>query len=397
MIKRILEIAPRWAIASLLLFTSIHAQTDCFRPSCRSNDETDERCNRFWIDADYLYWKIQNSPECVPLVVQNPTLEAAPPVLCSRGTCVVLGGKSVDIGWRSGGRFAFGVQCNDRYSTEINYFFLPNRSQQCSVSSDGLPILAVPYFNVVTAAEDSTPIASPQYSIAGKATLNVTNKVQGAEWNAMASITSRSLLLVLVGFRYWNFKEHLTFCTNSPFNPPHVPDIYTTKDEFNTKNNFFGGQIGLIYQYDYRCFSIQAKGKIALGAMLEHLAINGCLFTNDYNNFEAVVAYQGGYFALPTNIGKCGQTKFAAIPELNLNFGYQLCNWLQIRAGYNFMYATNVLWAGTQIDHNINPTQAVSYTGAIPPLLLGDASPRACLNTKGLWVQGLNVGLEFSF
>jgi len=388
MTKRIQEIAYKWTIGSLLLFTQIHAQTDLASPSCYSPCETNECCNSFWADADYLYWKIQNSPEPAPLVIQGLS-------------SVVLGGKNIDTGWRSGARFALGYwfDCNHCWSAEGNYFFLPNKSKKYSVSSDG-SFLSVPYFNVITSAEDSIPIASPLLSIAGAATLKLTNEMQGAELNALATLPlcyCRSKFIALAGFRYWNFREHLTFSTNSPFIPPHVADTYTTKDQFNTKNNFYGCQLGLVWEYDRSCLSISAKGKIALGAMRESLAINGYLLTNDYNGFGAVLEYPGGYFALPTNIGKYSQTKFAAIPEFNFNIGYWLIDWMQIKLGYTFIFVTNVLWAGTQIDPNINPNQAVSYTGAVPPILLGKGSPKATLNTNSLWVQGLNAGVEFRF
>lgn len=390
MVKRIPKIVPSCTFAILLLFfTQIHAQTDQASPFCYTTCETNECSNRFWADVDYLYWKIQNSPEPAPLVIRG-------------SAAIVLGKKEIDTGWRSGVRIALGhwFNCNPCYGTEVNYFFLPNESKKYSVSSRGFPPLSAPYFNVVTAGEDSIPITSPFLSIAGSATLKLTNEMQGAEWNALAVIPScycRSQFITLMGFRYWNFREHLTFSTNSHFNSPHVADIYTTKDEFNTRNNFYGGQLGVVWEYDYNCLSITAKGKVALGAMCESLVINGHLLTNDYNNFKNVLKYSGGYFALPTNIGKHNQTKFATIPEFNFNARYQLFDWMQIKLGYTFMYVSSVLRAGKQIDHNINPTQAVTYTGAVPPMLLGDPSPKANLKTNGLWVQGLSASVEFRF
>jgi len=391
MIKRILEIALQWTIASLLLFIPMHAQTNFARPFCYSAGATDECRNNFLVGVDYLCWKIQNSPESTPLVIQGST---PPLVLGTPNASVILGGKKIDTGWRSGARVTLGFNRNRCYGTELNYFFLPNESKKYSVSSDGSPLLSVPYFNVVTFTEDSTPIASSLLSLGGSAMINLTNKMQGAEWNALVTV---SKFIVLAGLRYWNFKEQITFSTNSPFNPPHVADVYTTKDVFNTKNNFYGGQLGLAWEYDYSCVSLTVKGKIALGAMRESSVINGRLVTNDYNGFGAVLEYPGGYFALPTNSGKYHQTKFAAIPEFNFNVGYQPFDWMQIKLGYTFVYVSSVLWAGKQIDRTINPTQAVSYTGAVPPQLLGDASPKACLKTNGLWVQGLNVGMEFRF
>jgi len=393
MIKKILEIVPPClclgTIVSLLLFTQTHAQNKC--------------CNNFWVDVDSIYWKIKNSSEPTPLVIQGPPFAAAPPLLGTPNSSIVLGSKKIKTGWSSGARVGIGCWFDDSqcYGTELNYFCLPSESKQCSVHSNGSgstssSFLAIPYFNVVTSAEDSIAIASPVLSISGTAVLKVTNKMQGFEWNALTTISCPTFI-ALAGFRYWNFREYLTFATNSPFNPPHVADIYTTRDTFNTKNNFYGVQLGLAWKSDFNCLSITVKGKIAIGAMCERLIINGYLLTNDYNNFGTPVEYSGGYFALPTNSGKHKKTKFSVIPEFNFYAGYQPFDWMHINLGYTFMYASNVLRAGKQIDHAINPTQAVSYTGAVPPLLLGYPSPQACLKTNGLWVQGLDVGVEFCF
>ena len=179
--------------------------------------------------------------------------------------------------------------------------------------------------------------------------------------------------------------------------PPHTADIYKTKDKLSTENNFYGCQLGLIWKYDCDCWSITAKGKVALGAMCERLLIHGRLLTNDYDGYGPAKEYSGGYFALPTNSGKHCQTRFAAIPECNIDIGYQLFDCMQLKLGYTFMYASTVLWAGKQIDRNINPAQATTYTNALTPVLEGQANPKARLKTDGLWVQGLNVGVVFNF
>jgi len=376
----------KWTLSALLLFTQIQAQ------------------DTIWGNVDYIYWKIQNSPEDVPLVIQGPTLAVPPPVLGAPDTSVVLGGKKIDTGWRSGVKASLGLCFNSEYGigTEINYFILPGISKTHSVSSDGSPtspLLLVPFFNVVTGMEDSTAISHPLLMFEGTATLKFANKMQGAEWNITTTLPSCYCGFKgfgFAGFRYWNFREHLTFTTSSPLLPP-VTETYKTKDRFSVENNFFGGQLGLVWECDYGCFSFNARGTVALGAMCERVVIKGNLLTNEYNGFGSVQEFLGGYFALPTNIGKHSQTKFAAIPELNVAIGYQLFDGMRVKLGYTFMYVSNMLWAGKQIDRDINPTQAKTYTKAHTPMLDGEASPKAHLKTASLWVQGLQAGIEFGF
>ncbi len=359
---------------------------------------------RYWVSGEYIYWKIQNSPDIVPLVISNSTIVESHPVVGESGTEVVLGGKSIHNDWRSGGRFGTGYWFNDHQSIGIegNYFFLEKASKTSSVFSDGLTgsdYLSVPYFDVVTGEDTSIYIAEID-TYSGLATLKNSNTMQGAELNALTRVLRSCNLKidVLGGFRFWNFFEHLTFNGDSPYIPPHAVDIYKTYETFQVNNNFYGGQFGGELDYRYHNFFLNLTGKIALGAMRETVKIKGYLLTNDYTStpFEGTpVSYPGGYFALRTNNGKFGQTEFAAIPEINFNIGYEFAKCFRLQAGYTALYASNVLWASKQVNPNINPDQAKLYTTT--PSLEGPASPKAPMVTKGLWVQGVNVGFTLKF
>lgn len=347
---------------------------------------------RFWAGAEFLYWKIQNSKETVPLVVEGSTVR---PVLGQPGTSVVLGGKNIHNDFRVGERFNLGfwLDCNCCYGTEANYFFLPSRTHRHSVCSSGLPgspFLAAPFFDVTQSIESSESIASSVSSISpfsGKAVLKLKNSMQGAELNGFVNLPGccEFGLSILGGFRYWNFNETLTFDTNSPY--LNISDVYRTRDRFGVMNSFYGGQLGISANYLCDCFSVELKGKVALGATWERLHIQGFLLTNDFDGFGEVQKFEGGYFALPSNIGHFERSEFAVLPEVSINFGYQALSCLRIQVGYSFFYVSNMLYAGRQIDRNINPSQSIAA-----PL-----DPRPRLKTDSLWVQGLNAGIEISF
>lgn len=371
----------------------IHANPYDFCETC---------CDRFWLDADYLYWKIKDSPEPVPLVVSGPVVNDGVPTLGQPGTEVVLGGKKINTDWRSGGRFALGYWFDDArcLGVEASYFFLPSGSKSSTVSNDGslgLPQLTIPFFNVLTGSESSTGLAVPgQFS--GLATLKLCNRMQGAELNMLTTISSdcSTSFGLLAGFRYWNFNENLRFFTDSPNIPPRRIDVFQTEDKFQAQNNFYGGQIGAAFDYSYCSFFLNVKGKVALGAMCQQGTINGSLLTDNFV-LGTPVEYVGGYFALPTNIGRHKKTRFSVLPEVNVNIGYQITDCLRVQVGYTFLYVTNVLWAGKQIDRNINPTQSQAISNKGTAILVGEPSPKAKLGTEGLWAQGLNVGLGFKF
>jgi len=371
-----------------------------YDPCCESQVyyypcETNECCDRFWVDAEYLYWKIKDCPEPTPLVFEGSKV-------LKSDSDVILGGKHIHTDWRSGGKFAVGYWFDDDkcWGGELNYFFLPNKSKRNTVSSDlttGSPHLRIPYFDVVSGKETSTDLSDPG-SFSGTASLKLRNRMQGAELNIVKKLSGFSGISVtaLGGFRYWNFNEHLSFTTSSPFINPPI-DTFVTKDRFSTENNFYGGQIGVLLAYNWCNFYLTAKGKVALGGMYERLKIDGSLATNDLDNFGDVQTFPGGYFALPTSIGKHKKTRFSVIPEVNVSLGYKLfdCAWLEV--GYTFLYVSKVLRVGKQIDPNLNTSQSTTYTNNATPKLKGQASPRALHKTEGLWAQGLNVGVVVQF
>ena len=230
-------------------------------------------CERFWFDADYLYLKLKNAPESAPLLAQGPIVIYKQP-----GYNIVLGGKSIESGWRSSGRFSFGCwfdhsQC---LGAEIGYFILPTASKKYSVSSDGTPgspYLSLPFIDATTDQEAFYPFAVPgNYRGAGQ--LKEKNFMQGAEINLVTSMPYDRCLSygLLTGLRYWNFKEQLTFDAENPFLGD--PDIFQTQDKFHTQNHFYGAQIGGRLDYNVCSFTFNIKGKLALGAMCQKLDIH---------------------------------------------------------------------------------------------------------------------------
>lgn len=394
--------ALKWFCVSFLFWTQANAQDGwCDQPlyECCAPYEC---CNRFFAEAEYLYWKIQGSPNPVPFIATAPIEHNMAPLIGEPGAVVVLGGKKGSNNWRSGGRFTLGYWLNECcYGAEASYFFLPERSRHQEVFSSGLegsPYLSVPYFNTETGRESSSPVATPGM-FRGLARLKINNRMQGAELNGLGTLFSGCScpVNVLVGFRYWNFNESLNFNVNSPaFTIPG--EVYKAHDRFRTINNFYGGQIGLATEY-CACngFYINAKGKVALGAMCEEVKIQGKFITNAFDGFEAPETFSGGYFGLLSNKGRHKRTCFAVIPEVNVNLGYQFCNCLRIQIGYTFLYANKVLFAGKQVNRNINPTQSALYEFTPTPTLVGTARPKASLKNNSIWAQGLNVGLEYQF
>lgn len=355
----------------------------CYDTCC---DYTD----RFWLEADYLYWQVQDSPKTIPLVIEQPVPNGP--------FDVVLGNEKLKNDWHSGGRFAVGYwfdECKN-LGAELNYFFLGTNSKHSHVASnaEGAPRLRVPFFNVTTGLPDSVALATPDI-FRGNASLKISNSMQNAEANMVIAMPAYdcSNFRIIAGFRYWNFNEKLTFTTESPFIPTN--SIYNNRDKFRTQNNFYGGQIGGSFNQRYCSLCFNITGKVAVGAMCQESQIDGLFVTNEFTG--EVQSFLGGYFAQPSNIGKHKKTRISVIPEVDINMGYQITDCFCVHVGYTFLYATNVLRAPKQMSSAINPTQSANLEFNPNPVLVGEPVPTGKLKSSSLWAQGVNVGIDFTF
>ena len=352
-----------------------------------------------WFDAEYLFWRIKDICE-TPLVVEGPGVADKTPRLGAPNTRVVL--QSEEPKWRSGGRFTLGSWCDCEKSlgAEVRYFFLPKVNKCGFVSSNGLsgaPFLSIPYFDVTTGRESSVAIASPAGQFSGRAAFKLSNSMQGAELNFLTTLPTFCDFTfgLLAGFRWWNFNECFAFKTSSPYVAPNRVDVFKTAEKFDVRNNFYGGQIGAKFEIVCDCFFINMSGKIALGNMHRTSNIQGHLLTNDFDNYQSVQKFSGGYFALPSNIGHHCRNTFSILPEWDAALGYQLTDCLRIQIGYTFLLLTDVLYAGP--DRRINPTQSSTIEFTANPSFDSDARPGNCAPGNDLWVQGLKVGMELKF
>jgi Putative beta barrel porin-7 (BBP7) len=368
-----------------------------------------DRGPRVWLGTEFLLWWVKGAPLSGPLLTLGDPVNLG--VLGRPGTTVLVD-NNVNFAGTPGARVTLGGWLGDgeRFGVEANYFFLGRDARNLFFQSNavGEPVMSVPYFQVGGATQ-SNPIFTPtqigetatQVSapglFAGIASVDVMTRLMGAELNGVTRLWDRCgwRLDLLSGFRFLDLWEKLHFDTSSAgLNPPSV---FLSHDEFNTINQFYGGQAGARVGYDVGPVTMTLSGKIALGTMQETVNIKGSLATNDLNNFGPVQNFPGGYFALPTNIGHHYKSEFAVVPEVGLGLGYWLTSWARVTAGYSFLYVSRVARPGDQIDRAINTLQAPGISGNPPAPLVGPARPAFFFNQDDFWAHGLSVGLELKY
>lgn len=310
-----------------------------------------------WFSADYLLWWTRN--DRVPALV-TAGVAANAGVLGPAGTTQLFPGGEEDSGVRSGGRFTLGFWFQDTRGAgmELGYFFLGNHSAEVAAGTE----------------EANVAGAAP-----GTFFVTQSSTLQGAEVNAVANLADGGgfRLDFLGGFRYLQLDEALRI--EQDFVWPDLSELDTWDDAFHTHNRFYGGQVGARAEWMLQRLFVNATGKVALGVTQERVSIGGGLtqavvsdgfqpLAVPVTGVQVIHSPIGGLLADPASFRR---NRFAVVPEVGLNLGYQLTSCLRLSTGYSFLYWSSVARPGDQV------------TGAS--------------RTTSYWAQGVtfNLGLNF--
>jgi len=352
-----------------------------------------------WFRGEYLLWAVKDA-KTPPLVTTSPpgTPRAGAGILTTPGTTVLFGGPNVDLEERSGARFTLGFWFDSEQTCglEASYFFLGDRTVNFNAGSNGLPILARPFFNASTGLEDAELVAFPGV-LTGNIAVNVKSALHGADIDFRTNLWRGCCwrMDLLAGYRYLSLNESINIAENLvvPAGAPFAGTNIGVWDNFGTHNTFNGGELGLDLELRQRRWSLNFLGKVALGSMHEVVNINGN--TSFTVPMSTPIVQMGGLLALPTNIGHFTTDRFAVVPEVGVRLGYQITDWLKATVGYSFIYASDVVRPGWAIDRVINTSQLPMVTGT--PALVGAARPIFTPKNTDFWAQGLTLGLEFRY
>jgi hypothetical protein len=163
---------------------------------------------------------------------------------------------------------------------------------------------------------------------------------------------------------------------------------FDLSDQFAAENEFHGGTIGLKSRMARGRWSLDTLFKAAFGSARQHVSIAG---TGEIVIPPGVeVPLNGGFLALPTNIGEYERSRFVIIPEITANLRYHLSQNASVHIGYNLIWISEVVSSGDQIDTTLNLSQ---QSGP----LVGPANPAFTFRDQNYWLQGLNFGVSWEF
>jgi hypothetical protein len=344
----------------------------------------------FWAEVDYLAWNVKGDRP-PPLVTASP---AGTPlfragVIGAPATSVLFGDSSVNGGWRSGGRLQAGYWFDPSRTSgiEVSFFDLQDTSTGFAANSGTNAILARPFFNALTNAQDATLVAFPGV-VTGAVAVNETSRLLGAGalYRQEIGMWGGQRISALIGYRYLHSSDNLSIPANT--NSIVFGFAESNVDAFGATSNFHGVDLGLTGEWKRGPWTLEWRGKVALGANFNSTNINGMSAIT----FGGVTTTSpGGLLALSSNSGNFSQTRFSAVPEIALKAGYQVTPQWRIVAGYDALYWSDVQRAGGLIDTVINPNLVAPVAPG------GPLRPMPVFNTAPLIAQGFNVGVRYDY
>jgi hypothetical protein len=331
-----------------------------------------------------------------PLVTTAPVGSTG--ALGAPGTTLLFGGH-IDNEERSGGRFTAGYWFDDCHTLalESTFFFLANRNVNFAANSNTFPVLARPFFNLNSGTQFSEVTTSPGLATGG-ISVNTFSHLWGAEINLRYNVCDNCAWRfdLLGGFRYLRLREGLDIQESilaDAAAPMFAGDMIVVNDDFNTRNQFYGGQIGYRLGWTHNRWSIDWLAKVALGDTRQTVDIQGNqLITTPAGS---TTLFNGGLLALNSNIGSFSRDRFSVVPETDLILGFRVTPHIKLLIGYSFLYWSNVVRPGNQIDRVIDVSQIPNSGLMATPT--GQGRPAVLFKSTDFWAQGISFGMEFTF
>jgi hypothetical protein len=291
---------------------------DCNKP-CK------DPCNA-WISSEYLLWWLKDAP--LP------------------GGGFGTPGGAFEYGSASGIRIGAGMVSDDHSAgIEGSFFILERRAASFSAIAPAggivTPVSVIPAGDVASITEWNRFWGGD--ALISKAIFGADSKKSCYEVDC------------LWGFEYLNLGERLNALA---VGPAGTADALA---KFQTRNQFYGLELGA--RGEYRCghFFANLTGKCGLGEVHQGLQL------------DATATAGGVTMAASTH---AANDDFAVVPQVTFEAGFDLTRNIRLYAGYDFLYWNNVIRPGDQ-------------TFA--------ATPGVSLQQSFFWAHGLNFGAAIRF
>ncbi len=353
---------------------------------------------RVWGSVDYLIWYVRT--QAAPDLIQS--VPSATALASVNGGTNLPPGSTQSIFPGSNGRIDFGASSGvrgtvgfafDRIGVEVSGFALERNSTGASASNNGFPFAIAQMYTSAGTGQNTSLYASLPGEYSGGAYADADTRFWGVDgnvrvpWYALLADTNNAL----AGVRYLDLREGLDVGSRSVF-----PDgtALSVRDTVRTRNEFFGGQVGLASRYGAieRGLGLDSLLKFGMGGVRQQATLTGS------NSFSVpglpTDTANGGLYVQPSNAGTHTRTKFAVSAEYDLNLTYNFSRAAQVYVGYSVIYLSSVLRPASTLDLTINDSR-VRYVAT--PAMSNSARPAFNFGDSDFVAQGVNFGVKFQY
>lgn len=365
---------------------------------------------KYWVRADILGWWTKGMD--IPPLVTAGVDQNQPGVIGEPGTEILYGNESILDRARVGGRITAGMWLDDcqTWGIQADYFALQDLNGTYYTNGFDYPFLSRPIVDVTGGLPGDNGVEGVNNEdLHGEIRIDSKTGFQGGglslrrnlccqtsccdpggsnpcNWNDWSQYCCR--LDVIGGYRFYRLddsiliRERLMSIADS--GPVAFGTLYDIYDSFRTRNEFQGGDIGLVGTVFRGKWSLETTVKVGIGNNHSVTTIDGATTTTVPGQQPNTL--EGGLLALDSNIGTYRHDDFVVIPQVGFQLGYQWTCHLRTFVGYDFMYWANVMRAGDQIDLRVDTAQ-------LPPGSPGDY-PEFLNRDTAFWAQGISGGVE---
>jgi hypothetical protein len=373
---------------------AVSGNCDSVIGSCSTESICASSCNGsyYWLDAEALLWfgDNLNSP---PLV--TTAAAGVGPISGAPGVANAFGGPDgIDPGLLPGYRMSFGTWLNDERTLGVGarVYGLFSGGNSFADSGAGNNSVGRPYVDFNSGLE---AVYDVNFELNGVP--HWEGRVDASNDLSMIGVDVLGKVLIigdhshrvnmLAGYQFNRLDNDLSirsFRTNL-LTGDGIPDgtTFDTTDSFSTSNTFHGGALGMESDFRRGRFTVGSLVKVGIGNFSQDVNIRGATTTVD-GQTQAATATTNGVLAQGSNAGVYSRERFGFMPEIGMKLGYDLRSNVRFTVGYTFLYWSDVALAGDQVNPMVD-------------LLQNSDNPSFTFRETGYWMQGLDLGLSFSY
>ncbi|MCA9185475.1 MAG: BBP7 family outer membrane beta-barrel protein [Pirellulaceae bacterium] len=387
---------PRW-------MSREHWQWSC-NPAYAGLCSCDGAGQPLWVETDLLVGWLSgyNTPAMVTTSPAGTPGNVAG-VLGQPTTSVIYGDELLGDRARLGARLRIGKWFDPEQivGAQFDIFGLGDDSSGRTIVGDDSAILARPFFNTnpLVNGEDSQILQLPGLAsgqIVADTSGSLLSIAPSMRYNLhcceMSSQQFGRRFELLAGFRYLRLndrlelRESLTAQGGGLVTPGTQFDL---RDTFETTNNFYGSQLGLICTFQRHRWLLQSTSSLMLGYLDREATIDG--ETQVTVPGSPTSTRPGALLAQTTNMGQYDSGAAVIWPEFANNIYYQWNDHLWLTVGHTYFFMPQVWRSGAIIDRRVDGTlvSASPNPTATTPTFTPQGSPA--------WLHGLSIGATWRY